>query len=90
MSILYDVGGLYDVTSNAKRRYLSKELELTDDELSEFLNACAECELISPELLELGHVVSPGVSEQIEYYRKKSEAGKKGMEKRWAKAKKNA
>ena len=91
MSILYDVGGLYDVNSKPKRRYLIKELELgSDEELDEFLNTCAECELISFDLLQLGHVVSPGVSEQIDYYKKKSEAGKKGNEKRWGGAKKQS
>lgn len=88
MSILYDVGGLYDVTARSKKRYLIRELELSDEnELAAFLGNCAECGLISSELLELGHVVSPGVSEQIDYYKSKSEAGKKGMEKRWSKAK---
>ena len=91
MSILYDVGGLYDIGSKAKRRYLMKELEFgNEDELRDFLQTCAECELLSPELLELGHVVSPGISEQIEYYKAKSEAGKAGAEKRWGKAKKSA
>ena len=89
MSILYDVGGLYDVTTKAKRRYLMRELELADDEeLSAFLTNCAECELISGDLLSIGHVVSPGVSEQLDYYKQKSEAGKKGNEKRWGKSRK--
>ena len=89
MSILYDVGGLYDVTTKAKRRYLIRELELADDEaLTEFLANCAECELISGDLLSIGHVVSPGVSEQLDYYKQKSEAGKKGNEKRWGKSRK--
>lgn len=84
MSILYDVGGVYDISSPAKRRYLAKELELADDDLDAFLNLCAECELLSGELLEsLGHVVSPGISEQIDYYKTKAEAGKKGAKKRW-------
>ena len=65
MSILYDVGGLYDISKPLKRRYLAKELELNDDdELREFLLMCADCELLSGELLELGHVVSPGISDQ--------------------------
>lgn len=90
MSILYDVGGLYDVTTQSKRRYLSRELELSEDGLTDFLNNCAECELISADLLSLGHVVSPGVSEQLDYYNTKAEAGKKGAEKRWSKGKKSA
>ena len=91
MSILYDVGGLYDVTTVAKRRYLIRELELIDDEeLDEFLSICADCELLSAELLEMNHVVCPGVCEQLEYHKAKSEAGKKGMAKRWGKAEKKA
>lgn len=90
MSILYDVGGLYDITTQAKRRYLSRELELSEEGLTDFLNNCAECELISADLLSLGHVVSPGVSEQLDYYNTKAEAGKKGAEKRWSKGKKSA
>lgn len=84
MSILYDVDGLYDMNAKGKRRYLMRELEIaTDDDLDEFLSICAECDLISGEMLEMGHIVSRGVSEQIEYYKQKSEAGKKGMESRW-------
>ena len=84
MSILYDVDGLYDMNAKGKRRYLMRELEIaTDDDLDEFLSICAECDLISGEMLEMGHIVSRGVSEQIDYYKQKSEAGKKGMESRW-------
>ena len=84
MSILYDVDGLYDMNAKGKRRYLMRELEIaTDDDLDEFLSICAECDLISGEMLDMGHIVSRGVSEQIDYYRQKSEAGKKGMESRW-------
>lgn len=84
MSILYDVDGLYDMNAKGKRRYLMRELEIaTDDDLDEFLSICAECDLISGEMLEMGHVVSRGVSEQLNYYKQKSEAGKKGMESRW-------
>lgn len=84
MSILYDVDGLYDMNAKGKRRYLMRELEIaTDDDLDEFLSICAECDLISGEMLEMGNVVSRGVSEQIDYYKQKSEAGKKGMESRW-------
>lgn len=92
MSILYDVDGLYDMNAKGKRRYLMRELEIaTDDDLDEFLSICAECDLISSEMLEMGHIVSRGVSEQIEYYKTKSNIGKKAAEGRWkgnAKAKK--
>lgn len=88
LALLYDSDGLYDMTAKGKKRYLMKELEISsDEELKKFLENCAECDLISSELLELGHIVSRGVSEQIDYYKKKSEAGKKGMQKRWGKDK---
>ena len=83
LSLLYDSDGLIDVTNTPKRKYLAKELELSDDGLSEFLNQCAECDLIQPELLEMGHVVSKGVCDELDYRKQKSEAGKKGNEKRW-------
>ena len=61
-----------------------RELELNDeDELKTFLTNCAECDLISSETLEMGHVVSRGVSEQIDYYKTKSEIGKKAAAGRW-------
>ena len=91
MSILYDVGGLYDISTQAKRKYLIRELELKDeDDLKTFLDNCSECGLLSGELLQFGHVVSPGISEQIEYYKTKAEAGKKGAEKRWNKGQKQS
>ena len=84
MSILYDVDGLYDLNAKGKRRYLMRELEIgSDEELDEFLSICAECDLVSGEMLEMGHVVSRGVSEQIEYYKTKSNIGKKAAEGRW-------
>lgn len=89
MCILYDVNGLYDITAKAKRRYLVKELELRDeDDLRGFLQSCAECDLLSAELLEMGHVVSPGVTDQIEFQKQKSEIAKKAVEARWSKGKK--
>ena len=88
LSLLYDSDGLIDITNKAKRKYLMRELELSDDGLSEYLNQCAECDLITPDLLELGHVVSKGVCDELDYRKQKSEAGKKGMESRWGKGKK--
>ena len=89
MCILYDVNGLYDISVKAKRRYLIKELELRDDEdLRGFLQSCADCELLSGELLEMGHIVSPGITDQIEFQRQRSEIGKKAVEARWNKGKK--
>jgi hypothetical protein len=83
MSILYDSDGLVDVGNDARRRYLMRELELDGDGLDEFLAQCAECDLIQPEMLEMGHVISHGVCDELDYRKQKSEAGKKGNEKRW-------
>ena len=84
LSILYDVDGLYDINPKAKKRYLIKELELRDeDDLNGFLKSCAECDLLAPDLLDMGHVVSPGVCEQLDYYKQKSEIGKRAAESRW-------
>lgn len=83
LAILYDSGGVYVMDTPIKKRLLLKELEFDSDGLEEFLKACAECELIDAGLLEVGHVASSGVCEQLEYYKTKSEAGKKGMQSRW-------
>lgn len=90
MSVLYDSDGIFDVNNPLKRRYLCRELELSEDELPEFLRQCAECELINVDLLNVRHVASDGICEQLDYVRRKSEAGKKGMAKRWGKDTKDA
>ena len=90
LAILYDADGLYDISTKAKRRYLAKELECADDDdLRGFLQSCVECDLISGELLEMGHVVSPGVCEQIEFYKQKAEIAKAAANARWNKGKKS-
>lgn len=87
LEILYDVGGLFDITAKVRRRFLAKELHLAnEDDLRGFLQSCAECELISGELLEIGHVTNKAVVEQLEYKRAKSEAGRKSGEARRRKA----
>ena len=86
MSILYDSDGVI-IMDKLKTRYLMKELELDKNGLTEFLEQCAECELIDPALLKDGHIVSKGICDQLEYHRQKSEAGKKGNETRWGKKK---
>lgn len=83
MGILYDVGGICELTE-PKRRFLMRELELDSDGLDRFLHSCAESDLIQPDFLEMGKVASHGICDELEYKRKKSEAGKKGNEKRWS------
>ena len=91
MGILYDSGGAFPVDSPARRAYLVRELELQDDSaLTAFLDVCADCELISRELLGAGSIASAGICDQLEYFRQKSEAGRKGNEARWGKRKKAA
>jgi len=80
MCLLYDANGVIELT-DLNRRMLAKRLE-TDD-VDGFLRSCAMCELIDAEMLSAGRVASRSVCDQLEYYRQKSEAGKKGNEKRW-------
>ena len=86
MGILYDSGGVYEYGTPLKRSFLRRELEMqSDDQLDAFLHALADCELIEAEMLEAGRIASNGICEQLEYKRRKTEAGKKGMAKRWDK-----
>lgn len=78
LGILYDSDGVFDLTKSGRTEYLAHELELTTDELDVFLISAAECELIDANLLQVGHVVSHGVCEQLEYQKQKSESGKMG------------
>ena len=80
---LYDSDGVYLIDKPVFKQVLADELETDLDGLDLFLKSCAECGLIDSGLLEIGHVVSKTVCDQLEYDRQKSEAGKKGMESRW-------
>ena len=83
LCLLYDYEGEIELTT-LNRRMLARELE-TDD-LDGYLNALADCKLIDKGFLDAGFVTSRGVCDQLEYKRQKSEAGKKGMSKRWNKS----
>lgn len=80
LCLLYDANGVIELTDQL-RRFLA--LRLQTDDLDTFLRACAECGLIDKEMLTAGRVASNSVCEQLDYYRQKSEAGKKGNAKRW-------
>lgn len=89
LGMLYDEKGIIDMSCQDMREIVCDELEL--DDADEFFTNLAEIGLIDKELYHsLNHVVNKGVVEQLEYRVKKSDAGKKGNEKRWANTKKTA
>ena len=89
LGMLYDENGILDMNCQDMREIVADELDLED--VDEFFIGLADIGLIDKELYDgLNHVVNKGVVEQIEYRVKKSNAGKKGNEKRWADAKKSA
>lgn len=82
LGILYDQGGILDMNSQPMRDVIASELELED--VDEFFSILADIGLIDPELYHsMSHVVNHGVCDELNYYRAKSEAGRKGMRKRW-------
>ena len=75
LGMLYDEGGMLDMNDVLLREIVAEELELSD--VDEYFTALAEIGLIEQGLYySLNHIVNNGVCEQIEYRRKKSEAGK--------------
>lgn len=82
LGMLYDEGGILDLSDRDMRDIVADELELED--VDEFFTGLAKVGLIELDLYEsMSHVVNDGVCREIEYRRKKSEAGRKGNEKRW-------
>lgn len=89
LGMLYDEKGILDMNDAEMREIVCEELEL--DDADHFFTVLADIGLIDKELYHsMNHVVNRGVLEQIEYRVKKSDAGKKGNEKRWGSAKKTA
>ena len=84
LGMLYDEKGLLDLSCADMREIVAEELELED--VDEFFTGLAELGLINAELYHSkSHVLNSGVCDEIEFRRKKSEAGKKGTAKRYAK-----
>lgn len=82
LGMLYDEGGILDLSDQDMRDVVADELELED--LDEFFTGLAKVGLIDAGLYgSMSHVVNDGVCREIEYRRKKSEAGRKGNEKKW-------
>ena len=89
LGMLYDEKGILDMNCPEMREIVADELDLND--VDEFFIVLADIGLIDKELYDtMNHVVNKGVVEQIEYRAKKSNAAKKGNEKRWADSKKTA
>ena len=87
LGMLYDEHGLLDLNDEDTMWMVSRELEL--DDVNGYMESLASIGLIDMELWSaFRHVVNDGVCYEIEYRRAKSEAGKKGTEKRWSKEKK--
>ena len=84
LGMLYDEDGVLDMSDQAMREIVAQELDLED--VDGFFTELAKIGLISSELYRsMSHVVNEGVCEELEYRKRKSEAGKKGTAKRWKK-----
>ena len=84
LGMLYDEGGMLDMNDEDMRWIAANELEL--DDVDGFFSCLADLGLIDKDLYEgLNHVVNKGVCKEVEYRKRKSEAGKLGAESRWNK-----
>ena len=87
LGMLYDEHGTMDMDDEDTRWMVGRELEL--DDLDGFMDDLAAVGLIDGRLWKtMRHVVNDGVCDELEYRRKKAEAGRKGMRKRWEKEEK--
>ena len=87
LGMLYDEHGILDMNDQEMREIVSEDLEL--DDVDEYFTELAKLGFIDMELYHsMSHVVNHGVCDEIEYRRKKSEAGRKGTAKRWNKEEK--
>lgn len=87
LGMLYDEDGVLDMSDSTMREIVAEELEL--DDVDGFFTELARIGLIDPKLYsELSHVVNDGVCSEIEYRKKKAEAGAKGNATRWKKGRK--
>ena len=84
LGMLYERKGLIDMNDRLMRKIVCMELSIEDAD--EFFSQLASIGLIDEELYHsMNHVVNNGVCKELDYYKAKSEAGKKGMAKRWGK-----
>lgn len=78
LGVLYDEGGVIDLNDDDNRSMVEDEIELRGDRLDAFIGSCAKFGLLSDERWDLGQIASDGVCRELEYKRKKQEAGSKG------------
>ena len=84
LGMLYDEKGILDMGDAEMREIVAEELEV--DDVDGFFCELAKLGLIDGELYHsMSHVVNRGVCDELEYRKKKSEAGRKGLEKRYSK-----
>lgn len=84
LGMLYDEGGMLDMNDEDMRWIVADELDLEDTD--EFFTGLANLDLIDRDMYDnLNHVTNRGVCDEIAYKKRKSDAGKKGNEKRWGK-----
>ena len=87
LGMLYDDHGLLDMGDEATRWMVARELDLED--VDGFMDALASVGLIDRQIYEAqGHVMNDGVCDEIEYRKRKAEAGRKGSETRWKECRK--
>ena len=87
LGMLYDSDGIIRLEVPGMSELLQEELDFSSqDELLAYLEDLADLDLIDlTAYKERNHVINAGVVKEIDYYRAKSEAGKAGNKKRWAK-----
>ena len=85
LGILYDAGGRIELTEDVSM-LLEDELEFdSQKDLNEFLGDLAKLDWINADMLGMGVLGSSSVIDQLEYRRRKAEAGAAGAKKRWSK-----
>lgn len=77
LGMLYDSDGVLDLSNVCIREIVAEELELEDLD-AYFLDLCRLNLIDATMYNKKNHVIVQGVCEQLEYRRKKSEAGKTG------------
>lgn len=82
LGILFDEGGVIDVSDEDNRSMVEDEIELKGAKFDAFIESCVKFGLLSYEFAEIGRIGSKGVCAEIEYRsamrEKKRAAGKKG------------
>ena len=78
LGVLYDEGGVIDLSDDDCKAMLEGELELKGPRLTAFIESCIKFEMLDDGAWEMGKIASHGVCDELEYRRQRSENGKKG------------